>query len=147
MDEELKVFNIDINDIKQNDELFDNIRKAVDKLRLETLKDRFEVVLNNNLIESKEKITNFRTIIGCRISYADLDRNISFIVREYVEPSYEKLQQENKQLKEQLDKAICFINEYIREDYYDELEEYITHFTWNTTKEDLLEILKGENNE
>jgi hypothetical protein len=56
-----------------------------------TLKDRFEVILNNNLIESKQKLTGFKTILGCRISYDNLDKNISFIVREDTEPTYEEL--------------------------------------------------------
>ena len=41
------------------------------------------------------------------------------------------------------EKAIEFVNEFIQEDYYEKLDEYITHFTWNTTKEDLLNKLQG----
>lgn len=94
MSEEIKEFNINLEDIKESNNLFDNLHEAIEKMRLHTLNDRFEVVLNNNLIESKEKLTNFRTILGCRISYDNLDKNISFIVREDNKPSYEEL--ENK---------------------------------------------------
>jgi len=48
---------------------------------------------------------------------------------------------ENIQLKKQKDDVVKFVNEYIQEDYYEKLDEYITHFTWNTTKEDLLRML------
>jgi len=55
-----------------------------------------------------------------------------------------KIQQENQQLKKQKDDVVKFVNEYIQEDYYEKLDEYITHFTWNTTKEDLLRMLGEE---
>ena len=100
MSEEIKEFNINLEDIKESNNLFDNLHEAIEKMRLHTLSDRFEVVLNNNLIESKEKLTNFRTILGCRISYDNLDKNISFIVREDDKPSYEQLEKENILLKE-----------------------------------------------
>lgn len=135
MNEELKQFNIDIDDIKFNGELFDNIQKAVDKLKLLTLKDKFEVVLNNNLIECKEKLTNFRTILGCRISYENLDRNISFLVREDNKPSYEELE-------ERIDKAINKLDK-----LNIKLKEILS--TGIDIKEisDIEKILKGDNNE
>lgn len=49
--------------------------------------------------------------------------------------------------KSRNEKAIEFVNEFIQEDYYEKLDEYITHFTWNTTKEDLLNILQGVDKE
>lgn len=100
MKEELKQFNIDLDSIKANNSLFDNIQEAIEKMKLYTLSDRFEVVLNNNLIESREKLTNFRTILGCRISYDNLDENISFIVKKDNKPSYEELEKRiNKCIK------------------------------------------------
>lgn len=71
------------------------------------------------------------------------------------------LQEENKKVHKDFDelseryfftksrneKAIEFVNEFIQEDYYEKLDEYITHFTWNTTKEDLLNILQGVDKE
>ena len=106
MNEELKQFNINLEDIKENDNLFDNLHEAIEKMKLYTLSDRFEVILNNNLIESKEKLTNYRTILGCRISYDNLDKNISFIVREDNKPSYEQLQQRVEQLENIIKEAI-----------------------------------------
>ncbi len=111
MSEELKQFNINIEDIEEDNNLFNNIQEAIDKLRTHTLADRFEVVLNNNLIEAKEKLTNYRTILGCRITYDNLDKNISFIVREDDKPTYEKLEYKYNKQKEVLDK----IKEYIKE--------------------------------
>lgn len=114
MSEELKQFNINLEDIKENNNLFDNIQKAIDELRIHTLSDRFEVILNNNLLEIKEKMTNYRTILGCRITYDNLDKNVSFIVREDTQPSYEELQN-------RIDKAIDFLEsmDYCgQEDYF-----------------------------
>ena len=110
MSEELKEFNINLEDIKESNNLFDDLHEAIEKMRLHTLSDRFEVVLNNNLIESKEKLTNFRTILGCRISYDNLDKNISFIVREDNKPSYEELEQEI----DRLNNIINEIKEYLK---------------------------------
>ena len=111
MSEELKEFDINLEDIEENVYLFNNINEAVEKMRVATLKDRFEVVLNNNLIETKDKYTGFRTILGCRISYDNLDKNVSFIVREDTKPTYEELeaqlqQKENiiKEVREYIDK-------------------------------------------
>lgn len=108
MKEELKQFNIDINDIKESNNLIDNIHEAIQQMSLYTMKDRFEVILNNNLIEFKEKSTNYRTIFGCRISYDNLPKDISFIVREDTEPSYDKLQSNWNSLKQMLKKENYF---------------------------------------
>lgn len=110
MSEELKQFNIDIEDIKEDNNLFNNIQEAIDKLRIHTLADRFELVLNNNLIEAKEKLTNYRTILGCRITYDNLDKNISFIVREDNKPTYEELEYKYNKQKEIIDKIKEYCN-------------------------------------
>lgn len=104
MRDELKQFNIDINDIKESNNLIDNIHEAIHQMSLVTMKDRFEVILNNNLIEFKEKATNYRTIFGCRISYDNLPKDVSFIIREDTEPSYEQLQSSWNNLREWLEK-------------------------------------------
>lgn len=62
------------------------------------------------------------------------------VLAEYIED----LQQENNQLKDRINKAVEFVEEFIREDYYEKLDEYITHFTWNKTKDDLIHLLKGD---
>ena len=134
MSEELKQFNINIDEVKPSEDLFDNIREAIDKMRLATFKNNFEVVLNNNLIECKEIKTQFRTILGCRISYDNLDKNISFIVREDTKPSYEELEQQLKDKDEKISKVIEYcLNE--REDI-------------NGSKcDDILEILESNKEE
>jgi len=111
--EELQEFNINLEDIEENIYLFNNINEAIEKMKKATLKDRFEVVLNNNLIEAKDKYTGFRTILGCRISYDNLDKNISFIVREDNKPTYEELESRLKQK----DNIIKEVREYIEEKY------------------------------
>ena len=113
MKEELQEFNINLEDIEENIYLFNNINEAIEKMKKATLKDRFEVVLNNNLIEAKDKYTGFRTILGCRISYDNLDKNISFIVREDNKPTYEELESRLKQK----DNIIKEVREYIEEKY------------------------------
>ena len=93
-------FDIVAENIENNSNLFEKLNEAINEMKTYTLKDKFEVVLNNNLIEIKEKLSGFKTILGCRISYEDLDKNISFIVREDNKPSYEELEQENKELND-----------------------------------------------
>lgn len=93
MNGELKKFNINLEDIKESNELFNNINQAIKKMEEYNLKNRFEVILNNNLIEFKEKLTNYITILGCKISYDNLDSDISFILREDNKPTYEELEQ------------------------------------------------------
>lgn len=107
---EMRAFDINVDDIKPDEHIFGAIAEAMIKMRNECLIDRLEVVLNNNLIDIKDKITVNRTILGCRLSYADLSKDVSFIVRQDNEPTYEQLQKENKQLK----------------DNWNELKEYIS---------------------
>ena len=107
---EMRAFDINVDDIKPDEHIFGAIEEAIIKMRNECLIDRLEVVLNNNLIDIKDKITVNRTILGCRLSYADLSKDVSFIVRQDNEPTYEQLQKENKQLK----------------DNWNELKEYIS---------------------
>lgn len=107
---EMRAFDINVDDIKPDEHIFGAIEEAIIKMRNECLIDRLEVVLNNNLIDIKDKITDNRTILGCRLSYADLSKDVSFIVRQDNEPTYEQLQQQCKKQKEVIDKAIEFSN-------------------------------------
>lgn len=148
MGEELKQFNINVNEIEQNNDLFGNIREAINKMQRETMKDRFEVVLNNNLIECKEKMTNYITILGCRVSYQDLEESISFIVKEDDKPTYEQLEQQNKALEEQIEKAIEYMKSIKNEPDYDmyteignyeelkAIQQQIKELGWESDKND-----------
>lgn len=100
---DLKMFNIDIDDIEFNPHFFEVLQEAIAKMREETLLKNLEVVLNNNLIEAIYKPTNYRTILGCRVSFADLEESVSFIVRPDEKPSYECLEQQCKKQKEVID--------------------------------------------
>ena len=100
--DEMKAFNIEVDDIEPNEHIFGAIEKTIHKMKNEYLVNRVEVVLNNNLIETRDKLTNYRTILGCRVSYDDLPKDVSFIVRPDDKPSYEKLEEENKSLQSQL---------------------------------------------
>lgn len=109
---EMRAFDINVDDIKPDEHIFGAIEEAIIKMRNECLIDRLEVVLNNNLIDIKDKITVNRTILGCRLSYADLSKDVSFIVRQDNEPTYEQLQQQCKKQKEVIDKAIELLGNY-----------------------------------
>ena len=105
MKEELKNwFQIDLDTIEEDKELFANIQKAIEKLNDIEMANKYEIVLNNNLIEVKDKYTNFRTILGCRVSYDNLDKNISFIVRKDNKPTYEELEDKINKQKEVLNR-------------------------------------------
>lgn len=96
--EEMKGFNISIDDIEPSDDIFGAIEKTIIKMRNDYLIDRLEIILNDNLIECKDKITNFRTILGCRVSYDNLPKDVSFIIRKDEKPTYEKLEKELERL-------------------------------------------------
>lgn len=132
--DEMKAFNIEVDDIKPDEHIFGAIEKAIHKMKNEYLVQRLEVVLNQNLIEIKDKITDYRKILGCKVSYDDLPKDISFIVREDLKPSYDRLQQ-------RIDKA-SEITEKIIEEYkiiYGDKESKLLY-----SLETQLEILKGE---
>lgn len=141
---ELKNFNINVDDIESNEDIFGALEEAVVKMRNEYLINRLEVVLNSNLIEVKDKITTCRTIFGCRISYDNLPKNISFIIREDNKPTYEQLEQQVKKQKEVIDKTIKLINHYLKNT--DESGSYVeTNTGWKLIPEilkELLDILK-----
>lgn len=109
---ELKGFNINIDDIEPNDNILGALEEAIIRMRNEYLINRLEVVLNDNLIEVKDKITNYRTLFGARISYDNLSKDISFIVRKDNKPSYEQLEQQVKKQKEVIDKINNYIDNY-----------------------------------
>ena len=145
MKEELRQFDIDIEDITENNDLIDNIHEAIHQMSLATMKDRFEVILNNNLINVREKSTNYRTIFGCRISYDNLPKDVSFIVREDVKPSYEKLEQENeklhsiiKEVREWANKAVFYF------DFEEEITKHAFDLLYTKQGQELLEILDKE---
>lgn len=121
---DLKTFNIDVDDIELNPHFSEVLQEAIDKMREETLSKNLEVVLNGNLIEARNKTTNYKTILGCRVSYADLEKSISFIVRPDEKTSYECLEQQVKKKKEVIDKAKRIIGEELLT-YDNESDEYL----------------------
>ena len=100
--EKLKMFNIEVDDIEtinfENGLIQQIARKYADKYDLA----RLELVLNGNIITAKDKFTGINSYMGMRISLEPLEKDISFIIRPTDKPTYEQLQQENTQLKEQL---------------------------------------------
>ena len=142
---DLKIFNIDIDDIEFNPHFFEALQEAIAKMREETLLKNLKVVLNNNLIEAIYKPTNYRTILGCRVSYDDLPKDVSFIVRPDDKPSYEKLEEENKSLQSQLkakEEVIKKFEKYLN-DCVSELENnYGTSSIQNAINTGIVDITK-----
>ena len=130
--EEMKHFNISVDDIKPSDDLFGAIEKTIIKMQHEYYVDRLEVILNNNLIEAKDKITNFRTILGCRVSYDDLADSISFIVRQDTKPSYEKLEEKINKANELLE-SILVVSDWEHEGRFRPVK--------NTIKQDVYKVI------
>lgn len=96
--ETLKGFNINIDDIEPCD--FEVATKELCKnLALELDKQRYEIVLNKNILDIKDTFTNFHSYMGLKLSFESFEKDISFIVRPSFELSYDELLKENKQLK------------------------------------------------
>lgn len=136
----LKDFNINIDDVKPNDDIFGALEEAIYKKKNEDLINRLEVVLNDNLIEVKDKITNCRTIFGARISYDNLSEDISFFLKKDNKPTYEQLEQQVKKQKETIEKVIEYIQNHqlvFRDSTLEETEEWFNRFYI-----DVLDILK-----
>lgn len=79
--DEAILFNIDTEQIEQNNKLFENIDEAISEMREQYYKENLEVILNKNLISVKNKLTGIKTIFGCKVTFEDLENDISFIVR------------------------------------------------------------------
>ncbi len=136
----LKEFIINIDDVKLNDDIFGTLEEAIYKMKKEDLINRLEVILNDNLIEVKDKITNCRTIFGARISYDNLSEDISFILKKDNKPTYEQLEQQVKKQKETIEKVIEYIQNHqlvFRDSTLEETEEWFNRFYI-----DVLDILK-----
>ena len=102
INEKLKLFKIEVDDIE--DAFFDNgmIQQIVKEYADEYDLKRLELVLNKNIITVKDKFTGIHSYMGMKVSLVPLEKDISFIVRPTNKPTYEELQQENKQLKEDI---------------------------------------------
>lgn len=122
---DLEKLGIDIHSIEPNDDFMGELNKAIQTLREETLKNTFEVILNKNLIKVRETETNYRTILGCRISYKCLDKNISFIVKSDNKPTYEQLEDKINKYKEVINKLRELIGKY----YFKQSDDYYDYFT------------------
>lgn len=122
-EEKFKMFNIEVDDIENVD--FENgmiqqiARKCADEYDLA----RLELVLNGNIITVKDKFTGIKSYMGMRVSLEPLEKNISFIVRPTNKPTYENLLEENKQLKERLER----IDNYLDKNYTAENQYWFDH--------------------
>ena len=113
MNEKLRTFKIEVDDIENVDfehGMIQEIAKAyADAMDLK----RYELVLNKNIITIKDKITGINSYMGMKVSLEPLEKDISFIVRPSNQPTYEQLQQENARLKDKNQKAFKIVDEKI----------------------------------
>lgn len=131
---DLEKLGIDIHSIEPNDDFMGELNKAIKTLQEETLKNRFEVILNKNLIKVRKIETNYRTILGCRISCKCLDKNIAFIVKPDNKPTYGQLEDKINKYKEVMDKVLNII---------DECKLLMPHeFDWGEQIEQIEKLLK-----
>lgn len=101
---ELKGFNINIDDIEPNEITHGAMQELIEKTIIEENVNRFEVVLNKNILDIKDRFTGIHSYMGLKLSLEPFEKDISFIIRPTNELTYDELQQENKQLKDNWNK-------------------------------------------
>lgn len=102
MKEELKKFNINLDDVEENFNIYEQLEEAIKKMREYGYRN-LEVILNKNLLTVKQINSSKMTIFGLKVSFEYLEKDISFIVRERETPDYEKMYFD---LKEKLEEII-----------------------------------------
>lgn len=110
--EELKEFNINIDDIEPNEITHGAMQELIEKIILEENVKRFEIVLNKNILNIKDRLTGIHSYMGLKLLLEPLEKDISFIIRLTDKLTYDELQQENKQLKDNWNK----LKEYIKQE-------------------------------
>lgn len=104
---ELKEFNINIDNIEPNEITHGAMQELIEKIIVEENVKRFEIVLNKNILNIKDRFTDIHSYMGLKLSLEPLEKDISFIIKPTNELTYEQLQQENKQLKDNWNKLIA----------------------------------------
>lgn len=79
MRDELKRFNINLDDIEENCNIYEQIEDAIEKMHEYGYKD-LEVLLNKNLLVVKRVDSGEMTIFGLKVSLENLNKDISFVV-------------------------------------------------------------------
>jgi len=149
---ELKGFNINIDDIEPNEITHEAMQELIEKIIIEENVKRFEIVLNKNILNIKDRFTDIHSYMGLKLSLEPLEKDISFIIRTTNELTYDELQQENKQLKENQVRALNKIRDFInnanceiREGRYSNDKHGLY---WELFRKDLIniqELIKGIN--
>ena len=101
---ELKGFNINIDDIEPNEITHGAMQELIEKLIIEENVKRFEIVLNKNILNIKDRLTDIHSYMGLKLSLEPLEKDISFIIRPTDKLTYDELEQENRQLKDNWNK-------------------------------------------
>lgn len=93
-EKELKHYDINLSDIEDTGKLFENIQEAIDTMREHNYQGELEVILNNNLVITKNRIGKIDTIFGCKVSFEDLEECVSLIVKPYEEKTADQMFEE-----------------------------------------------------
>ena len=140
IEKELKGFNINIDDIEPNEITHGAMQELIEKIIIEENVKRFEIVLNKNILNIKDRLTGIHGYMGLKLSLEPLEKDISFIIRPTNELTYDELQQENKQLKDKLSKIETLIINH-NCDTGDIYYKYNSKFLKSELKQRILEIV------
>ena len=102
---ELKGFNINIDDIEPNEITHGAMQELIENIIIEENVKRFEIILNKNILNIKDRFTDIHSYMGLKMSLKPLEKDISFIIKPTNELTYDELQQENKKLKKRINEA------------------------------------------
>lgn len=118
--EELKIFNIDLDDIKEIKEFNDNLQEAISKFEEEkVLHENLQVVLNGNLIELRNNCGRLQAIFGCKINLQELEESISFVLKPCFNnemKSADKMFEELGYEKKQNEQWLVYTNDILQRD-------------------------------
>lgn len=130
----LKGFNINIDDLKPNEDFQGAIQKIAKKIAIEEEQRRFEIILNKNILDIKDKFTGVHSYMGLKISLDSFEKDISFIIKPTSKPTYDNLLTQVEKQKEVIDKLIE-LNQMINDSDYVYSQDEITAKNLDILKE------------
>lgn len=132
--EKLKGFNINIDDLKPNEDFQGTIQEIAKKIAIEEEQRRFEIILNKNILDIKDKFTGVHSYMGLKISLDSFEKDISFIIKPTSKPTYDNLLTQVEKQKEVIDKLIE-LNQMINDSDYVYSQDEITAKNLDILKE------------
>ncbi len=132
--ETLKGFNINIDDLKPNEDFRGAIQEIAKKIAIEEEQRRFEIILNKNILDIKDKFTGVHSYMGLKVSLDSFEKDISFIIKPTSKPTYDDLLEQAKKQKEVINKLIE-LNQIINDSDYVYSQNEITTKNLDILKE------------